>query len=120
MIYFYFLLVLVMFIIKLNLFTYPTNAAGIELASLFMFLIICVIKLYIGNLGILNETSYLLSFYMILSFFEIYSYIYFGFLQTYVLKIELIINCIWLIMSMIGLLFAFIARFYIKKKESKL
>ena len=109
--YLYFFVELIAFIFKIQVLVYPTSSVEIEITSIVFILIIMVSKYYIGNIGNLTETSQFILFFLVLTFFTLFSFIYYAFLQTYILRIELIFNCIGIILNIIeiiGGLFAFL------------
>lgn len=108
----YFFVEIVSFIVKLLNLKYPSNSAQIELVCLGFFMIITITRYYIGNLGNKTETSQYILFFLIFSFFTIYALLYYAFMQTYALKIEVIFNCIGFsfhILELIGGIITFLS-----------
>lgn len=108
----YFFVEIISFIVKLTNLKYPSNSAQIELVCLGFFMIFTITRYYIGNLGNKTETSQYILFFLIFSFFTIYALLYYAFMQTYILKIEVIFNCIGFafnVLEVIGAILTFLS-----------
>lgn len=99
---------------------YSPGTAGIELTGLACIWIVNIVKYKIGSTGNKTETSFFVLFFLILSFFSIYSFLYFGFMQTYCLLIEVIINSIGIGLNLIEIFGAIIAFSSIHSSEISL
>ena len=117
---FYFIIEIILFVFKLNILTYPPTAAGIEISILVLSLFIGELRVFAGNVGNKSESSKFILFYIILTIFTLYSFIYFAFIQTYCLKLEVIFNMLGFSLNIIEIIFSLIAFISIKNNEISL
>lgn len=117
---FYFVIHIILFIFKLSTLVYPPTAAGIEISSLCLFLLVGLVRCKLGKIGNETETSFYILFYIILTVFTLYSYFYFSFMQTYCLKIEVIMGVKGIIINILEILTAIFSFIVIKKEEASL
>ena len=114
----YFIIEELLFIYKCHYFQFRPSVAGVEITCLIFYLCIQLVRIYFGSLGNRAEASMFVFLSFGLSVGAAYTYAQFCFWQTYVLRIELILNgiggAIWLFELVFGLL-AFIG---ISGKES--
>ncbi|XP_043915159.1 transmembrane protein 80 [Protopterus annectens] len=94
---FYFLATLLMIIYKSTVFSYPDSNLAVDLALLFIMVLLEVIRLYMGVSGNLTEDKTALAASLILSFGSIILSVYFLVWQTYVLWADEIISIILLV-----------------------
>ncbi|CAM5149596.1 unnamed protein product [Natator depressus] len=93
---FYFLATLLMIIYKSQVFSYPDNYLGLDLALLFIMATLEAIRLYLGTKGNLTEEEIPLGISLMITVGSIMLSVYFLLWETYVLKADVIINAILL------------------------
>jgi transmembrane protein 216 len=118
--YFYFFAEIFCFIIKGANLLYPPDTMGVELACLVFYLFFCLGRNYIGTIGNKTETSSYLIFFLLFSFVPFFSNCYFMVLQTYSLKIEVILNVIGMIFVSLEYVFCLIAVIVIGRHEKSM
>ena len=115
----YFIIEELLFVYKCYYFDFPRNyTAGLEITSLIFYFFIQLGRFYFGSLGNRAEASVFVILCVVYSIGAVYTYVHFLFLQTFVLKIELITNSIGLGLWAFEVAFAMIAFLGISSKES--
>ena len=115
----YFIIEELLFVYKCYFFDFPRiYTAGLEITSLIFYFFIQLGRFYFGSLGNRAEASVFVILCVVYSIGAVYTYIHFLFLQTFVLKIELITNYIGLGLWLFEVAFAMIAFLGISSKES--
>ncbi|KFP20704.1 Transmembrane protein 80, partial [Egretta garzetta] len=101
---FYFLATLTMIVYKSQVFSYPDDFLGPDLALLFIMAILEVLRLYLafcflrGSNGNLTEEEAPLGLSLVITVGSVILSVYFLVWQTYVLKADVIINAVLLFM----------------------
>ena len=114
----YFVMEILIFVYKVNTFTYPNSyTSGLEISSLVFYLIVQLGRLYFGELGNREEYSFFIILSLIFSIGAIYTYVHFLVLQTFVVRIELVINGIGMFLWLIELLSSILAVLSVSKQE---
>ncbi|GAQ91181.1 hypothetical protein KFL_007390050 [Klebsormidium nitens] len=90
--YFYWILTLLIFIYKGSKLPYPKHVFGLELAFLFMFLIVEPTRIFLGSKGNKTEQAGPLGWSLALAAPILSMHFYFILGQTYVLRIEQFLN----------------------------
>eukprot|EP01135_Chromosphaera_perkinsii_P006538 Nk52_evm10s539 gene=Nk52_evmTU10s539 len=93
------LLELFCFIYKGNILEYSDSALGTEIALLFVFAGLETVRYLMGYKGNLTERKFAMAMFMVLSAPVILAYCFFLLWQTYVLRLEVILNYIGLVIS---------------------
>ncbi|XP_072720132.1 transmembrane protein 80 isoform X1 [Ciconia boyciana] len=93
---FYFLATLAMIVYKSQVFSYPDDLLGPDLALLFIMAILEVLRLYLGSKGNLTEEEAPLGLSLVITVGSVILSVYFLVWQTYVLKADVIINVVLL------------------------
>ena len=114
----YFIIEELIFIYKCHYFQYQSYAAGFEITGLILYLFVQFGRFYFGSLGNRAEASIFVLFCLIFSLGAVYTYAHYMFLQTYVLRIELLTGSIGLFLWLLEVIFAVIAFLGISGKES--
>ncbi len=114
----YFIIEELLFVYKCNYFDFPDYAAGTEITSLIFYLFIQLGRIHFGSLGNRSEASMFIILSIIYSVGAIYTYVEYCFMQTYVLRIELITNGIGAFLWLFEILFGLLAFIGISGKES--
>ena len=114
----YFIMEELIFVYKLYYLQYQPYAAGFEITALILYLFIQFGRFYFGSLGNRAEASIFVLFCVIFSVAAIYTYVHYLCLQTYVLRIEIIINGVGIVLWIIEVAFAMLAFLSISGKES--
>ena len=114
---FYFLAEIVLFVYKDNKLHYPPHSISVEIVCLIFFLIVQLVRFYLGALGNRSETSIFVLFCLIFVIVPLYTYVQFLILQTYVLKLEVILNAFGLCITGIETAFCLLSMMAISKQE---
>ena len=115
----YFIIEELLFVYKCYYFDFPRNyTAGLEITSLIFYFFIQLGRFYFGSIGNRAESSIFVLFCFVYSVGAVYTYFHFLFIQTFVLKIELITNSIGLGLWALEFAFSIIAFLGIRSKES--
>lgn len=114
---FYFLAEIVLFVYKDNKLHYPPHSISVEIVCLIFFLIVQLVRFYLGALGNRSETSIFVLFCLIFVIVPLYTYVQFLILQTYVLKLEVILNSFGLCITAIETAFCLLSMMAISKQE---
>ena len=114
---FYFLAEIVLFVYKDNKLHYPPHSITVEIVCLIFFLIVQLVRFYLGALGNRSETSIFVLFCLIFVIVPLYTYVQFLILQTYVLKLEVILNSFGLCITAIETAFCLLSMMAISKQE---
>ena len=114
---FYFLAEIVLFVYKNNKLHYPPHSISVEIVCLIFFLIVKLVRFYLGALGNRSETSIFVLFCLIFVIVPLYTYVQFLILQTYVLKLEVILNSFGLCITAIETAFCLLSMMAISKQE---
>lgn len=114
---FYFLAEIVLFVYKNNKLHYPPHSISVEIVCLIFFLIVQLVRFYLGALGNRSETSIFVLFCLIFVIVPLYTYVQFLILQTYVLKLEVILNSFGLCITAIETAFCLLSMMAISKQE---
>ncbi|XP_075357898.1 LOW QUALITY PROTEIN: transmembrane protein 80 [Mycteria americana] len=93
---FYFLATLAMIVYKSQVFSYPDDFLGPDLALLFIMAVLEVLRLYLGSKGNLTEEEAPLGLSLVITVGSVILSVYFLVWQTYVLKADVIINVVLL------------------------
>ncbi|NXT87360.1 TMM80 protein, partial [Anhinga rufa] len=93
---FYFLATLAMIVYKSQVFSYPDDFLGPDLALLFIMAVLEVLRLYLGSKGNLTEEEAPLGLSLVITVGSAILSVYFLVWQTYVLKADVIINAVLL------------------------
>ena len=96
---------------------YPPHSISVEITCLVFYLIIQLIRFFLGALGNRSETSIYVLFCLIFVIVPLYTYAQFLVLQTYVLRLEVILNAFGLLMTIIELVFCLLSMMAISKQE---
>mmetsp|Transcript_3065 Transcript_3065/g.7673 ORF Transcript_3065/g.7673 Transcript_3065/m.7673 type:complete len:143 (-) Transcript_3065:115-543(-) len=88
---------------------YPANRLGPEVFLIFAVVIVNVVRLFLGSKGNKTENRVLLIIFIVLSLFAALGNIFFIIFQTYVLRIEMVLNVISLVFIGLETLFAIFA-----------
>lgn len=123
--HFYFFIQLFCFLIKGLYLIYPPDTIGVEIFCLFLFYFFTLTRShigkdclwFIGKLGNKSESSFYLVFFMIFTIVAFFSFCYYMFLQTYVMKFEVIINAVGGVMVSLEFVFCLLAIIIIGKNE---
>lgn len=115
---FYFIVEELIFIYKKQYLHFPQSSFGMEVTSLIFYFLVQLARFYFGTIGNRSETSVFVLFGLIFSVGAVYTYLHFMFLQTYVLKLELITNGIGLVLWAVELVFSLVAFLGISGQES--
>nr|XP_033784421.1 transmembrane protein 80 isoform X2 [Geotrypetes seraphini] len=94
---FYFLATLLMIIYKSQVFSYPDANLALDLALLFIMVILEAVRLYLGVKGNLTEEELPLGISLALTVANVILSVYFLVWETYVLRADVIINALLLI-----------------------
>ncbi|NXD71333.1 TMM80 protein, partial [Eolophus roseicapillus] len=94
---FYFLATLAMVLYKRQAFSYPEDFLSVDLTLLVITAIAEVLRLYLGIRGNLTEEEGLLGLSLVMTVGSVFLAVYFLVWQTYVLKIDVILNTILLL-----------------------
>ena len=116
----YFFANIALFIYKEHFFYYPPSAWGVEIVSLIFYFFVQLVRFYLGDLGNRTENSLYLLFNLIFSVAPIFTYFYYFLLQTYSLRIDIIINSIGLFMVFAEIIPCVLAFLAISKQESQI
>ena len=114
---FYFLAEIALFVYKEMKLQYPPHSISVEITCLVFYLIIQLIRFFLGALGNRSETSIYVLFCLIFVIVPLYTYAQFLVLQTYVLRLEVILNAFGLLMTIIELVFCLLSMMTISKQE---
>ena len=114
----YFIMEELIFVYKCYYFDYRAYAAGFEITALIFYLFIQFGRFYFGSLGNRAEASLFVIFCVIFSVAAAFTYVYYLCLQTYVIKLEVIINSVGLVLWGFEVAFAMMAFLSISGKES--
>eukprot|EP00823_Brevimastigomonas_motovehiculus_P008309 TRINITY_DN7595_c0_g1_i1.p1 TRINITY_DN7595_c0_g1~~TRINITY_DN7595_c0_g1_i1.p1 ORF type:complete len:137 (-),score=8.86 TRINITY_DN7595_c0_g1_i1:365-775(-) len=95
--WFFYILEILCFIYKDYNLPYPSNILGYECTILSFLAILDMARIYFGRRGNLTQQSNILILFLVLSVPTIVGHVFFYTLQTFVLRIEQIINLIALI-----------------------
>ena len=114
---FYFLAEIVLFVYTDNKLHYPPHSISVEIVCLIFFLIVQLVRFYLGALGNRSETSIFVLFCLIFVIVPLYTYVQFLILQTYVLKLEVILNAFGLCITGIETAFCLLSMMAISKQE---
>lgn len=113
----YFISEIALFIYKdVNLY-YPPHTISVEITCLVFFLIVQLVRFYLGALGNRSETSIYVMFCLIFIIVPLYTFVHFLILQTYVLYIEMILNGIGIGLTVIELVFCLLSMMAISSQE---
>ncbi|XP_064309161.1 transmembrane protein 80 [Phalacrocorax carbo] len=93
---FYFLATLAMIVYKSQVFSYPDDSLGPDLALLFIMAVLEAPRLYLGSKGNLTEEEAPLGLSLVITVGSVILSAYFLAWQTYVLKADVIINAVLL------------------------
>ena len=96
---------------------YPPNTISVEITCLVFFLIVQLVRFYLGALGNRSETSIYVMFCLVFIIVPLYTFVQFLVLQTYVLYIEIIINGIGISLTAIELVFCLLSMMAISSQE---
>lgn len=108
--YFIYLLIeIISFSFKANYLPYPGGMFGMDRLIMICFAIGLTVRVALGKIGNKSEDSGTIMKFTILSLPIIFLYIYLMFWQTFVLRLELIINLIGLIFAILGTVFSLLA-----------
>ncbi|NWS49373.1 TMM80 protein, partial [Probosciger aterrimus] len=94
---FYFLATLAILLYKSQAFSYPEDFLSVDLTLLVIMAIAEVLRLYLGVRGNLTEEEGLLGLSLVMTVGSVFLAVYFLVWQTYVLKIDVILNTILLL-----------------------
>ena len=114
----YFIIEELLFVYKCHFFDFPSNAAGTEITGLIFYFFVQLGRIYFGSMGNRAEASFFVIISIIFSFGILYNYFHFLFLQTYVLRIELITNVVGIVLLLFEIVFGLLAFIGIMSKES--
>ena len=113
----YFISEIALFIYKdVNLY-YPPHTISVEITCLVFFLIVQLVRFYLGALGNRSETSIYVMFCLVFIIVPLYTFVHFCILQTYVLYIEMILNGIGFWLTVIELVFCLLSMMAISSQE---
>ena len=113
----YFVSEIALFIYKdVNLY-YPPHTISVEITCLVFFLIVQLVRFYLGALGNRSETSIYVMFCLVFIIVPLYTFLHFLHLQTYVLYIETILNGIGFVLTVIELVFCLLSMMAISSQE---
>ncbi|XP_064423447.1 transmembrane protein 216 [Latimeria chalumnae] len=93
----YFVAEILIFVYKGQLLPYPTANLTLDLVMLFLYLGIEVIRIFFGSKGNLSQRKVTLSISLGLTIPAAMMAVYYLLLQTYVLRVEVILNAILLV-----------------------
>lgn len=114
----YFIIEELLFVYKVNTFTFPSTASGLEISSLCFYLIVQLGRFYFGSLGNREENSLFILMCLIFSVGAVYTYFHFIFCQTFVLKIEYVTNIYGLFLWLIELISSLMAFISVSQQET--
>ncbi len=114
----YFVIEELIFVYKCYYFDYRSYAAGFEITALIFYLFIEFGRFYFGSLGNRAEASLFILFCVIFSLGALLTYLYYLLCQTYVIKLEVIMNSVGLVLWGFEVAFAMMAFLSISGKES--
>ena len=118
--FFYLIVSIVIFVFKGFAIKYGPDALWPDLFALFFLFLIKLLHLNSANIGNLTESSSFLLASVIDSAFVICAYLYFMFLQTYVLFIEVLLNVSGLIFVCLQLLLTIFTFLAVSKLEKEI
>ena len=114
----YFIIEELLFIYKCHFFVFPKHAAGIEITGLIFYLFIQLTRIEYGSFGNRSEASTFVLLAFCFGFLGGFTYAYFFWLQTYVLKLELLTSGVGLAIFLFEEIFGLLAFLGISGKES--
>ena len=114
----YFIIEELLFIYKCHFFDFPEHAAGIEITCLIFYLFIQLNRMDYGSFGNRSEASTFVLLSFCFGFLGGFTYAYFFWLQTYVLKLELLTSGVGLAIFLFEQIFGLLAFIGISGKES--
>ena len=114
----YFIIEELLFIYKCHFFDFPEHAAGIEITGLIFYLFIQLNRIDYGSFGNRSEASTFVLLSFCFGFLGGFTYAYFFWLQTYVLKLELLTSGVGLAIFLFEQIFGLLAFIGISGKES--
>lgn len=91
----------------------------LEFASIFFFFFIQMFRLNMGYLGNRTEHTFTMVLFLIFSLFSTLFMIYFSFLTTYVLLIEIIVGVIGIFFGACEIILSLVAIIMFKKAETR-
>ncbi|OMJ77207.1 hypothetical protein SteCoe_23242 [Stentor coeruleus] len=113
----YFLLEMFLYIIRGSFLSYPPSSLNIELAGLFFFAVVQIIRVFIGSIGNKTERADILIWGIILLIPSIFGGVFFIRLQVYVLFADIVLNIILLVFMIIDFFLMIITIISLKKLE---
>ena len=116
----YFFANVALFVYKNRYFYYPPNSISTEIAGLIFYFFVQLVRFYLGDLGNRTENSMFLLFNLIFALGPIYTYVQFLCLQTYCLRIDIIINSVGLFMVVAEIIPCILSFLAISKQESQI
>ena len=113
----FFIFEFVIFVYKGMYLTFPSNALGVEISCLIFYLIIQLSRFSWGTMGNRTQSANFVLFSVIWSIGALYTYIHFHLLQTFVLRIELVLSIGGIIAWLFEVVFAIVV--FMKNSEAE-
>ena len=114
----YFIIEELLFIYKCHFFDFPEHAAGLEITCLIFYLFIQLTRIDYGSFGNRSEASLFVLLSFLFGILGGLTYAYFFWLQTYVLRLELLTSGVGIVIFLCEQIFGLKAFLGISGKES--
>ena len=116
----YFLATIALFVYKIHFFHFPPSSCSVEICSLVFYFFIQLARFYLGDLGNRTEQSIFLLFNLIFGVGILFTYVYFLVLQTFVLRIEFILNLVGIVIAVFEMVPCVLSFLAVSKQESQI
>jgi len=116
----YFLATIALFIYKIHFFHFPPSSCSVEICSLVFYFFVQLARFYLGDLGNRTEQSIFLLFNLIFGAGILFTYVYFLVLQTFVLRIEFILNLVGIVIAVFEMVPCVLSFLAVSKQESQI
>ena len=97
---------------------YPPNIWEVEFATIIFFFFIQVSRLYFGYHANRTEHTFSMTLFMVATLFSTLFFIYFSFLTTYVLLIEMIVGIVGIFFGVVEIILSIVATLKFQKANA--